>query len=441
MALQLPDSEGGGRLTDKFTSDQSIWQILRKFEEGVAGGQSKKLNFTERGVPSTGASSGAGRLEYDQPCLHIVGRNLETFADLQKTLAQLGFNGGSVAMRLSFKSSRQPLEEAMKEIGQYFSAVTQPRVAESSSSATQSAEETHVDAPSKLESPPNADADNAALPTEATGPKTVEPEDSPMPDAPPAEPVQNDVNASPSIASPSDTIENSKPVSPSEETINGMSVYRPPSNSTPAAALHEEDPATFEPHIDHAKAHQAALQRASRNTRLLSDKELEEQEAARQEKLASVSQVKIRVRYPDLHSIELTCPATETSADLYAKVMGTLRHAPEPFELRYTGNKGFQTLPNNSNQKLVRDFGFKGSVLVTLVWSPEASIKTRQGPILKDEYLTHAQDLKVELASQQATGQANHRAAMKQPDKPAPGAAKGNIEDKMKKFLGFGKKK
>ena len=37
VALQLPESEGGGRLSDKFPSSTSLWLVLRKYEDGVAG--------------------------------------------------------------------------------------------------------------------------------------------------------------------------------------------------------------------------------------------------------------------------------------------------------------------------------------------------------------------------------------------------------------------
>ena len=124
VALQLPESEGGGRLSDKFPSTTSIWLILRKYEDAVAGSQAQKLNLTQRGVPSD--DSGQGRLMYEQPCLNVLGRNLESFTDLQRTLAQLGLNGGSALMRLSFKRTEKPLEEAMGEISGYFSSV-QPK--------------------------------------------------------------------------------------------------------------------------------------------------------------------------------------------------------------------------------------------------------------------------------------------------------------------------
>ena len=125
VALQLPESEAQGlpnaRLTDKFPSSTTLWLILRKFETGVAGNVASKRNLTARGVPSTDA--GAGRLYYERPVVQIMGRELTSFTDLQKTLAQLGCNNGSILLRLSFKPSDTPLEEAMAEIEGYFHSV------------------------------------------------------------------------------------------------------------------------------------------------------------------------------------------------------------------------------------------------------------------------------------------------------------------------------
>lgn len=448
VALQLPESEGGGRLNDKFPSNTSIWLVLRKFEDAVAGAATKKLNLTQRGVPS--GNSGSGRLNYEQPCLHVLNRNLETFTDLQKTFAQLGLNGGSVLMRLSFKATDTPLEGAMGEITHYFSSVDS-LPAGPSKEPGRSTEGAYADG--AMQSVPDAAAENAAVPDE--GPAKQEPsEDITMSEGATAPTVENDVIASSSKTQPDASDISSKDAStsaassqPSDHpestnTINGISVYRPPSSSTPAAALQPDDPTVFEPTVDHAKSHQANLQAAGRNKRLLSDKELAEQEEARLQRIASVQSVVVRVRYPDQSQIETTVYASETAADLYGKVMETLAAAPEPFELKYTGNKGHETIPNSSGKRLVKDLGFKGRVLVTLVWSPHASPAAQRGPSLKEEYRRQATDLKVELQTQQQAGETAHRTAMtrKEERAPAEGKKSGDLEAKMKKFLGFGKK-
>lgn len=437
VALQIPDNEGGGRLNDKFPSNTSLWLVLRKYEDAVAGSSSKQLNLTQRGVATS--NTGQGRLVYDQPCLHLMGRNLESFTDLQKTFAQLGLNGGSVLIRLSYKKTETPLEEAMAQMSEYFNSIdTVP--AGIGSSVRQGREGAHANG--AMESVPDAAAENAAAPPEEEA-KQEPNEDVPIEAAPAAPMVEDDVIASSSQTQPQPqppATENDPP----SNTINGISVYRPPSSSTPAAALMPEDESLYEPTIDHAKSHQANLQQAGKNKRLLSDKELEEQKRVRQEQLATIQSVVVRVRYPDQSQIETTVYASETAADLYAKVMDTLAAAPEPFELKYTGIKGHETIPNSGRKRLVRDLGFRGRVLVTLVWSPDASVKAQQGPSLKEEYRKHATDLKVELATQQAHGESAHKTAMQKSDSSTKsggsGAPKADLETKMKKFLGFGKK-
>ena len=434
VALQLPDSEGGQRLNDKFPSNTSLWLVLRKFEDAVAGSSSKQLNLTQRGIPT--GNQGEGRLVYEHPCLHLLNRNLESFSDLQKTFAQLGLNGGSVLIKLSYKKTECPLEEAMKEISDFFTSIdTVP--AGIGSSASQSREEAQANG-----AMPDTIMDSTPVPAEAEA--EPEPsEDVTASEWPTTQPVEDDVMAS---SSQTEIQPEPQPQSPELEniepptTINGISVYRPPSSSTPAAALMEEDPAVFEPNIDHAKSHQANLQQAGKNKRLLSDKELAEIENTRQQNLASIQSVIVRVRYPDQSQIETTIYASETAADLYAKVMDTLAAAPEPFELRYTGTKGHEVIPNSGSKRLVRDLGFKGRVLVTLVWSPEASVQAQRGPSLKEEYRKHATDLKVELASQQVQGEAAHRTAMQKPESKPAKKEPADLETKMKRFLGFAKR-
>ena len=128
VALQLPESERegipNGRLTDKFPTSTSLWQILRRFESATAGGLGTQKNFTGRGVPSmVSGTSGAGRLYHEAPVLRIMGREYSSLTDLQKSLGQLGFTGGSVLLHLAFRTSEAPLEQAQKEIEDYFKSL------------------------------------------------------------------------------------------------------------------------------------------------------------------------------------------------------------------------------------------------------------------------------------------------------------------------------
>jgi tether containing UBX domain for GLUT4 len=443
VALQLPESEGGGRFTDKFPSNTSLWVVLRKFEEGVAGQPQRKLNLTQRGAPSD--NSGAGRLLYEQPSINVMSRTIETFTDLQKTLAQLGINGGSMLMRLNFKNSGQPLEEAMAEITGYFKQVDDASGG-SSLSVTQEAQGAHAAGDGNMLSFPDAAANNTGAPLDdSAGPEPNDDDVEMTSGATGAPIVEDDVIASSSETQPQPAEPAPSPVpAPQQSLYNGVAVYCAPTRDTPAAALEPDDPSTFEPSIAHAKAHQAALERSGRNTRLLSDKELEEQEAQRQASLATVTKVTVRVRYPDQSMIEMTTNASETGADVYKKVRDTLEYPTEPFKLRFMGKKGHQNLPDSADKLLVRDFGFRGKVLVTFAWLQEASSQARQDPALKDEYRSHAQELNVDLSSFRAVPQADGTSSASKPEgvkKESSGKGKGgDLEAKMKKFLGFGKK-
>lgn len=113
-------------MTDKFASSTSLWQILRNFESANAGGLNSQKNFTGRGVPSmVSGNSGAGRLYYEEPVLRIMGREYSSLVDLQKSLGQLGFNGGSVLLHLNFRASEVPLEQAQEEIEDYFRSLAE----------------------------------------------------------------------------------------------------------------------------------------------------------------------------------------------------------------------------------------------------------------------------------------------------------------------------
>lgn len=428
VKLQLPESEGGESLQDKFPSSTSLWVVLRKFEDGVAGG-GRRRNLTQRAVPEKGVKEGAGRLMYEQPRLDIMGRVLEGFEDLQKTLAQLGFNGGSVMMRVSFRESGQGLEEAMGSIGQYFASAE-------GEDAVRRVEMAGHNVGGDGNEVEMKNADISVAGTEAG----LEPKsDATLAPEPTAPVVENDALASSSATSPPPTL-----AQPPTTGSNGMSIYRPPSSGTPAAALAPHDESAFEPTIEGAKIHQASLEKRGRNTRLKSDKEMAEEAEERQARLGTVQSVVIRVQYPDQHIIELTCFASETAADLYRKVRETLRGPQEAFALRYHGATGRpESMPDSSSVRLVKDLGFRGRVKITLVASPTAGLEARKNLSLKPELLSQAQELKVELATQQAEGEQRHKEAMAKPEKQEEGKGKGkggDVKAKMKKFLGLGRK-
>ncbi|KAK3631942.1 hypothetical protein LTR56_012415 [Elasticomyces elasticus] len=420
IAIQLPDTEGG-RLSDKFPSTTSLWLILRKLEDGVAG-SGKRLNLTQRGVQPEGAS--AGTLLYETPSVAAENRKYEGFEQLQKTLGELGYNGGNVLLKVSFRRTEQSLEEAMKEIGGFFTATKDEGAMED------------VVSP-HAEMARDAEVDRDTVP--------MSEDDIPAPN--PSSEAEPQPSSSQAADSPQQSDENTPPPRPSSTTTNRISVYRPPTNGTPAAALAPDDPSAFEPTIDHARLHQATLGTRGQNQRLKSDKELEELEATRQQHLATVQNVRIRVQYPDEHIIETVFAASATAAKLYETVRSTLRGPSEAFELRWFGPKGrLESLPDSGTKRLVRDLGFRGGVKVTLVPAADAGVDAKRGLCLNEEHMSLARELKVELAEQRDEGEAAHKEAMGKPEANGSGKGKGranggDVEAKMKKFLGFGGKK
>lgn len=185
----------------------------------------------------------------------------------------------------------------------------------------------------------------------------------------------------------------------------------------------------------------------TQNRKLLSDKELAEKAEAQQAALAEVKTVTVRVKYPDQSMIETRITAASSPHDLYTQVNDTLesKDAIGNYQLKFMGTKGMQVLPDVTNKRLVKDFAFKGAVLVTIVWASGASAKVREGPCLKTELRNVAKDLKVELGNQRKEGEAKHKAAM---DKKPTGAvvdtkggkSRADMENKLKKLMGFGKK-
>ncbi|KAK5737460.1 hypothetical protein LTR17_006687 [Elasticomyces elasticus] len=420
IAIQLP-SPSDERLTGKFPSTTSLWLILRKFEDGVAG-SGKKLNLTQRGVQPEGSS--AGTLLYETPSVSAENRKYEGFGQLQKTLGELGYNGGNVLLKVGFRRTEQPLEEAMKEIGGFFTATKEDGAMEGVVSPQAEVAEANEDGgvPMSEDDIPAPSSSSEAEPQPSTSQAT----DSPQ---------QSD--------------ENTPPPPTSSTTTNRISVYRPPSNGTPAAALAPDDPSAFEPTIDHARLHQATLGTRGQNQRLKSDKELDEIAAQKQLHLATVQNVRIRVQYPDEHIIETNFAASATSADLYETVRSTLRGPSEVFELRWFGPKGrLEVLPDSAGKRLVRDLGFRGGVKVTLVPSADASDEAKRNLCLKEEHMSQAQELKVELAEQRDEVEAGNQGGEGKAEGKVGGKGKGranggggDVEAKMKKFLGFGGKK
>jgi tether containing UBX domain for GLUT4 len=388
IALQIPQPEAkeipGGRLIKKFPSDLSIWQVLRQFESGEASA-GKNINITARGVAQTvdSTSSGAGQLYYETPVLNIMGRELGSFADFQKSLSQLGHNSGNVLIRLSFRKTEQTLYEAMEQIGVFFKGEEKKKEEERESTASGAPEDKPKDAPT------DGDVPMTEAPTE------------PVTNA--AETQQEDDSPAPQVAQESRSLAQSKTQQTPSETNNSepksrfqpVNVFLAPTNSTPAAALAPVDEKDYMPTVAHAQLHQARLLQSSRNKRLPSDKEIEEKEAAEAAKIAAVKSVLIKVRFPDNTSSDWEVGPSDNGAFLYQAVRHVMASNSQSFHLVIPGSKTVIEDDDSPKHSLIRAYKLSGRVLVSLVWDDDVPPEARQQPFLKANFAQQGQTIKV----------------------------------------------
>ncbi|KAH6629826.1 GLUT4 regulating protein TUG-domain-containing protein [Boeremia exigua] len=406
VALQLPKS----RLTQKFANNTSLWEILRYFESGDGA----NYNFTQRAVPEMSGASGSGRLCYEMPVITVMPSHKEqsSFVGLQQTLSQLGFDSGSALLKLSFKNSGTPLEEAMAQITQYF------KVGEPAASTAPGA---HAAEPAQQKSAPDPDTAAPEATTTVAGQtiKSDEPEpelmdvDTPLTTESVAEPVvseQNnasvdDINTSPAaaLAAATSTATSEPPQAPIEAEASpqprNVQVFSASSSSTPQAARNTFNESDYQPTVEHAKIHQAQLSNRTRNQRLLSDKELEAQESERQAKLTAATNKphSLRIRLPDGSLVQMNLTKQDTASDLYAFVTTLLEHKKEPFDLKYTGPTGRLVPIPPSPKRLIQDLRFSTNELITFQWGEAASAAVRSSrSALASEWQAKAQTLKVE---------------------------------------------
>lgn len=436
VALQLP--EGNARLTKRLPSNTTLWQVLRVFETGQAETTTPypptNLNLTQRAAPAMSGSggTGAGRLHYEMPVLQIMQREVSSFSGLQQTLGQLGFSSGSCLLRLSFKNSGQPLEEAMAERSQFF------RDVEGSTTSTTEARGAHAEMAGQ--SIPDSDNPNGGQP-EAIAGEPNPPDSSDMEDVQPTP----ESSALPSTAAARERMDT--PTTETNEvpdnTVVGplsrpMRVFAPPSSSTPQAASFAHNERDYEFGIEHAKMIQAQLKEGGQNKRLESDKEIEAKEQERQERLAAVRELTFRIRFPDQSSVEASFGKTQTAVDVYEFVKSLIRHPKAAFSLRYMGNKG-QTTMAERPQELVRDLKFTGQTLLTFVWEAAASQDERRPPTLLEQYTRQWQARKVEAPANEPAPAAESSGA--KPDDKGKGKqvmSAADKESKLKKMLGGG---
>ena len=340
----------------------------------------------------TGAS-GSGRLFYETPVIQVMGRELASFTDLQKSLAQLGFNSGSVLLRLNFRRTESPLEEGIAEIDRYFKSA-----AGEQSEGTKSVNAAKAEpAPSASGSFPAPNDSERRSPSEPSSPsQTQQPKQQPAATFPSQSPQANEPQARPESSAPV-----SDAPSTSDQSITGpderpISVFAPSSASTPAASRRVFNEKDYEPTIAHAKMHQARLATSSINKRLPTEAELAVQAEAQAKRNAEAKDVEIKVRFPDQMQVVSKFSNLDNSKTLYSFVKSLMEKEDEPFSLKFSSARGPRSVPKAGDVKLIGDLGMVGRVLVNVVWEAGASSEVRgAGSVLKPQFQDQAKQIEV----------------------------------------------
>lgn len=375
VGLQLPESEArgapNGRILDKFPSTTTLWMVLRKFEAGVAG-TGPVRNLTSRAVPSAEGGDVAGRLYYEIPVLQILEREVSSFTDLQKTLAQLGFNNGSVLIRLGFRRTEEPIEEAMLKIGEFF----------------KSSEDEVPSAQDKNAVPTAALFDSTSKEPAQELSSSLQPETSSVTAA------SDEVAAPPYI---------SEPATSTADSGRTITVFSPPSEDTPSSAKLDYNESDYIPSIEHAKLHQRLLNESSRPKRLPTDAEIAAKAEAEAARRAAIHEVSVKIRFPDQSQVVAKFGTSDTGLSLYEFARGCLAppFASENFTLTVHGvsrSNHTTAIPPSDKKHLIKDLGLAGRVLVNFSWADNAAsfVHERRAEILRPELRSQAQQLKVE---------------------------------------------
>ena len=219
-----------------------------------------------------------------------------------------------------------------------------------------------------------------------------------------------------------------------------VQVFHAPTSSTPGAAALPHNEADYVIGIEHAQLHQARLNKDSRNKRLLSDAEIAAKERDKQATMSTVHTVRARIRLPDQDTIVIDFSKEDTGADVYTEVRSRMQNPAAPFRLMYYGDKAQHVRLEDGSQRLIPQLGWRGSMQVNMLWDDDVPTDVRNQPCLSDQWRSQRQQI-----------QPVQQPAWQESDEPAAGSGKlkggqvggkgASVEDKLKSFLGLGRKK
>ncbi|KAL2271156.1 hypothetical protein VTJ83DRAFT_527 [Remersonia thermophila] len=412
----------GQRYVKKLPSDMTLWQVMRQFETAE-----KSLIITGRGVP---VGTNTGQLYYEAPVVNIMGREYSALEDLQKTLSQCGVNSGSMVLRVSFKQSEKTLYDAMQEIGQYLKDV----------------EPDQAPAVEKTQPPSSSGTDKTPTHT-ALSAETSRSE-------PAAATSTNDEQEPSTGGKPStggsEAMDVDSPLSPAStpaiiDPLQPTNIFSAPSSATPVAAHIQEDDSIYEPTIAHAQLRQQQLQKRAQNTRLKSDEELAAEAAEEAAKLAQITKVEVKIRFPDQTSAVWTLTPEKTGAFLYQAIRGVMSHPEARFKLILPGPK---TVIHEDDKRLIAGYRLKGREMLHLLWEEDVPPTVRREPFLQGSVASKAREIVVPEIPKEGPDEEEEVVAgpsVKQAkqDKGRGGGSSMDseaVKKKLSRFLGLGKK-
>jgi tether containing UBX domain for GLUT4 len=351
---------------------------------------------------------------------------------LQKTLQQLGINNGTALLKLSYKKTEQPLEEAMTEIAEYFKEEAATKEPNDPKLAAAPAAERNIftEAMARLSSaePSNSENRDTDMTSQDVSERTSQ-DPTPYPEL---------VGDAPLPVTPG---KRTAPVSSGAEPR--LEVFLPSSSHTLQATQTPHNDADYEATPAHLRSAHGRLVNNAQNQRLPSDAEIARQEEEKAAKLAAIKDVQIRIRFPDQHQVLATLQTTDTAATLYAWVKRAIVHQDQPFKLLWVPKKGgTATIPNLDSTSLVKHLGFSTRELVTFHWEEGASGTARKALVLKPELVQKGTEIKVPEVSETDTKETGNSGGI---DKGKGKKVEDGGENKAKKLQnllmkGFSKK-
>lgn len=350
QAVDLPP-EYSSKLVGDFASHATVWNILKHFEK-LSG-----INFTERSYKKT------LKKYYEIPTVQLFNRVLTRLEQLDESLYEMGIEDGSVSLRVRFEKSDLALDDALSFHKNFRSL----EMAEKAKEEVQNRKTTHKQqvAKEKREEITQKEA----------------------------------IKAEGSATSASSTISDSGVLRSNDENPmattgpSNVKVFKPESNpsTTPedAASESEMTPRMFNHYVNN-------LKNMSEGPQHLMTKSMKE--TAEAEKLSKITEITLRIRFPNHEIVEATFKGTDSTDSVYEFVKKVLKY-------QYSFNL-FITPPKQileSGKQLSRGYKLGKREIIHFEWIPSSIPKTgidSSVSVLKPEYQQRATSLSAELKSE-----------------------------------------